>query len=221
MKRKAVSPARVLIVDDERQMRLAMGETLRRAGYDTSEASSGKEAAALFAAGGFESGGLGYSHAGDGRHHAAVAPQGGRRRRAGGDGHGVRDDRGRGGGDEARSRGSICSSLSAPITSRRLLARLLGKTGISGEERYRIVTEDAQMKRLLAFMRKTAASDATVLIQAESGTGKELAARFIHANSPRAGREFVAVNCAAVPENLLESEAVRLREGGLHRRRQR
>ena len=54
MKRKAVSPARILIVDDERQMRLAMGETLRRAGYDTSEASSGKEAAALFAAGGFD-----------------------------------------------------------------------------------------------------------------------------------------------------------------------
>ncbi len=71
---------------------------------------------------------------------------------------------------------------------------------------YRIVTKSEKMYQLLEMAKRAAASNATVLIQAESGTGKELLARYICANSDRAGKPAVAVNCAALPDNLLESE---------------
>ena len=69
-----------------------------------------------------------------------------------------------------------------------------------------IVTENQTMQSLLKVARNVAKSKSTMLIQSESGTGKELLASYIHDNSDRAKRPFVAVNCAALPDTLLESE---------------
>ena len=70
----------------------------------------------------------------------------------------------------------------------------------------KIVTQNEEMKKLLKFAENVAYSKSTVLIMGETGTGKELFARYIHQCSPRAGKAFMAVNCAALPEGLLESE---------------
>ena len=69
-----------------------------------------------------------------------------------------------------------------------------------------LVGESRQIGQVEEFVRRVAKGDSTVLIRGESGTGKELIARAIHHNSPRSGRPFVAINCAAIPEALLESE---------------
>ncbi len=69
-----------------------------------------------------------------------------------------------------------------------------------------IITDDSAMLELMAMARKVAGFKSTVLIVGESGTGKELIARSIHRNSPRAEKPFVAINCGAIPEHLLESE---------------
>jgi len=74
------------------------------------------------------------------------------------------------------------------------------------EKKYQIIGQHPLMTELWQKVLKIAPTNATVLIQGESGTGKELVARAIHANSPRANENFVQVNCAAIPEELIESE---------------
>jgi DNA-binding NtrC family response regulator len=74
------------------------------------------------------------------------------------------------------------------------------------EESHEVVFGDAAMQRVLALADKVAASEASILLTGESGTGKEVIARRIHRGSRRANENFVSVNCAAIPDNLLESE---------------
>src|SRR5205807_2266838 len=71
---------------------------------------------------------------------------------------------------------------------------------------YALVGQSPAMLDVYKLLARVAASTATVLIQGESGTGKEVVARAVHLHGPKASGAFVAVNCAAIPENLLESE---------------
>jgi Nif-specific regulatory protein len=69
-----------------------------------------------------------------------------------------------------------------------------------------LVGEGARIKEVFQFLARVAPAESTVLIEGESGTGKELAARALHRNSRRGNKPFVAINCAAIPESLLESD---------------
>jgi two-component system response regulator HydG len=83
----------------------------------------------------------------------------------------------------------------------RLREEVKGKFSFEG-----IVYASPLMQKVLDLVRKVASTDATVLVQGESGTGKELIARALHEKSPRKAGAFVAINCGALPEGLLESE---------------
>ena len=82
-----------------------------------------------------------------------------------------------------------------------LKAQLRERYGLPG-----LIAQSPAMQAVLDLVERVAPTDATVLIQGESGTGKEVIAKAVHHASPRAARPFVAVNCGAVPETLLESE---------------
>jgi len=92
-----------------------------------------------------------------------------------------------------------------PIESiERIINKALNITIDRGHSK--IITQDKKMLDLLNMAKNIAKTKATVFIQGESGTGKELLARYIHNHSQRRDKPFIAVNCAAIPENLLESE---------------
>lgn len=87
------------------------------------------------------------------------------------------------------------------------LLELLGRhvNGIAATEAEGPVALEPSSQQLLALARRVAQSDSTVLISGESGTGKEVLARYIHQQSPRHGKPFIAINCAAIPDNMLEA----------------
>src|SRR5215216_4911632 len=74
------------------------------------------------------------------------------------------------------------------------------------ESKYEIVGQSPALRKVLEAVKRAAPTNATVLLLGESGVGKELVARTVHRNSPRSGQRFVQVNCAAIPEELIESE---------------
>ncbi len=100
----------------------------------------------------------------------------------------------------------VTSSLKKAERVLRERKRALARTEPADVDPSGIVARSEPMQRALDLARRVAKVDATVLVTGESGAGKEKLARLIHAESARAGRPFVALNCAAVPESLLESE---------------
>jgi len=95
------------------------------------------------------------------------------------------------------------------IENARHLERLDGENRRLHEElniHHSMIGESKAMREVYEFVSRVAGRDSTVLISGESGTGKELVARAVHLNSPRADKPFVAINCAAITETLLESE---------------
>jgi two-component system response regulator GlrR len=116
----------------------------------------------------------------------------------------------------AAVKGGVFGYLTKPFDARALLVEIERAMSVSGMPggagvddgtwRAAIITRNPAMEEVLAKARLVAAGDASVLIQGESGTGKELLARAVHAASPRSNRPFVAINCGAIPEPLLESE---------------
>ena len=117
---------------------------------------------------------------------------------------------------EATARG-VFTYLTKPYDGRELLDKIAQALALgapastpakAGDESWRaeIVSRSNRMSELLAEARMVAKSDASVLLRGDSGAGKELLARAIHRASPRADKPFVAVNCGAIPEALLESE---------------
>jgi two-component system response regulator GlrR len=118
---------------------------------------------------------------------------------------------------DATSRG-VFGYLTKPFDSKDLLEQVTRALRVTGEQHERreeehvaewrqgIVTRSPLMEDLLGQARLVAASEASIFIHGQSGTGKEVLARAIHRASPRADGEFVAVNCSAIPESLFESE---------------
>lgn len=208
----AVSEARcVLVVDDEPSMRLALTESLRRNGYAVVQATNGQEAIDRIATSKPwlvltdlkmpRSGGLDVVKEVKRRcpsTHVVVMTAYGTVETA----------------VEAMKCGAI-DYLLKPFATEHLEQVLIQLEAESngGPDVSAVLTssrpmlgEDPAMAKVLALAEGVAMSQATVLVQGESGTGKELLARFIHSRSPRGHRPFIAVNCAALPDGLLESE---------------
>ncbi len=207
-------PKNILVIDDEEAMRVALKEALTRAGHRVVTAVDGEEGVRLFES---ESPDLVLT---DIRMPRMNGIETLRRIREKSVDTPVALMTAYGSAEDAAVslREGAADYLLKPFSADALddlLSRLFGEGAPSprpvsqaqrpGKSRL-IVTENESMKQALDIARRVAPSKSTVLVHGESGTGKELVARFIHGNSDRRDRPFVAVNCAALPEALLESE---------------
>ena len=201
---------RILVVDDDAALLRLLSLRLQKEGFTVAEAASGEEALGKLAAavpdlvitdmrmGGMD--GLALFEAVNRRHPALpviILTA-----------HGNIPDA------VHATRKGVFSYLTKPFEARSLMIEVeraleLAAPGGAGEDedwRLGIVTRSPAMERVLAEARLVAGNDAAVLLCGQSGTGKELLARAIHEASPRRDAPFVAVNCGAIPEALLESE---------------
>lgn len=103
----------------------------------------------------------------------------------------------------AAMRGGACDFMMKPFEPRTLIEQIARYATPPQSENF--IAADAQTRAVLLLAARVAKSEATVLLTGESGVGKEVFARYIHEQSPRHKGPFVAINCAAIPENLLES----------------
>ena len=203
------TPLRILVVDDDPGMRDGMAMSLKRSGYFAEQARGGEEALRMVRPGAFDAVVTDLRMPGmDGLQLTA-------RLKAVDPSLPVLLITAFGSLESAREamRLGAFDFLSKPFSPEELttaLAKALKCEGhLKAEEPAEapvILTQDPALGETLALARRAADSRATILIQAESGTGKELLAKLIHGSSPRRHGAFVAINCAAIPENLLESE---------------
>jgi DNA-binding NtrC family response regulator len=203
------TPLRVLIVDDDPGMRDGMALSLKRAGFVCEQARSGEDALRMTRPGAYDAVVTDLRMTGmDGLQLTA-------RLKALDPALPVLLITAFGSLETAREamRLGAFDYLTKPFSPEELVGAV--RKAVRSEDRLRaeepgdapvILTQDAVLAETLAMARRAADSRATILIQAESGTGKELIAKLIHAASPRRKGAFVAINCAAIPENLLESE---------------
>jgi two-component system response regulator FlrC len=198
----AAKPLPILIVEDDRDLREALTDTLKLAGYDVRVAEDGTAALQVLAQ---EPVGLVISD-------VQMRPMDGhellKRIKAGQPHIPVLLMTAYGLIEKAveAMRDGACNYLTKPFEADALLAEVARfMLTASLDESGDVIAEDAMSREMLALAKRVAGSNTTVLITGESGTGKEVMARFLHRNSPRAGKPFIAINCAAIPDNLLES----------------
>jgi len=95
--------------------------------------------------------------------------------------------------------------LSKPFEAEVLVAMVSQYVGERNADSKNMIAEDSRSRELAALAKRVANSDATIMLMGESGVGKEVLAHYIHNQSQRAGKPFIAINCAAIPENMLEA----------------